>query len=529
MNSWTKIRRAMGGNDPRHWRVPGFVEMRLRGDHWRRAAFACGIGLGITGPLAAVLLAVAPLDEVGWAVLLSIGMVFAIGLLVFMYKDVVEITISLEDDGLRRKIKPFLVNRLGWRNRDEFWTYDSMGECGIVPADQLGRKYSMIVIVVPDQTLALFVPRKVDIKQVAAFLASQHRQVKALSQIPSEARPQPSVGRRGMITAAVMAGAGVLLSVMGGVARLAIHSDGGEVDTASVEAAVKAAPEGVAVREYQGVGKGGVNQARISPDGKWVWAFTKGKQHLVWNDQQAEPVGELEIPSSYEYHVAFTPDSQRLIVVAGLECHVWQLDPLQREQHFPLDRSPEHLAVTADGQRLIVATISDIRLYDLNTGQVGASMPITSGAIVDTGLSTDGNSLVVVQHSRILSVRLDNGAVEELVAYQGVHLNGTLAAGGKWAAVPDKQGAILYDLTARRRASTIASGTITTVPTISADGAWLAHATMYGVGVWDTKAKKAVTRFMLNKSTRLDLSDNGRYLLGFSYRSPKLLVWEMPK
>jgi hypothetical protein len=38
--------------------------MRLRGDHSKRAVFAGGIGLGITGPFAAILLAAAPPDEV---------------------------------------------------------------------------------------------------------------------------------------------------------------------------------------------------------------------------------------------------------------------------------------------------------------------------------------------------------------------------------------------------------------------------------------------------------------------------------
>ncbi len=45
-------------------------------------------------------------------------------------------------------------------------------------------------------------------------------------------------------------------------------------------------------------------------------------------------------------------------------------------------------------------------------------MPIATGAIVDTGLSADGNSLIVVQQPRILSVRLDSRAVVEALAYQ---------------------------------------------------------------------------------------------------------------
>lgn len=518
----------MGGSDPRYWRVPGLVAMRLRGDHFRRAVFACGIGLGIAGPIAAVMLAIAPPEDLGWAAWLSLGLLLALGPTVFLYKDSVEIIISLEDDGLRRRIKPFFLNRFGWRNREEFWTYDSMGECGILPTRQLGRKYSLLVVAVPEQSLALIVPRRVGIEQVTAFLAGQQLQVKPIRQIPPEARPQPSVGRPGMITAAVMACAGVLLAASGIVARMAIYGDRVKVDMAAVETSVNAAPQGVAVREYEGVGTRGVSQARISPDGKRVWAFTKGNQHLVWDDQQSEPIGNLEIPSSQKYYVVFTPDSQRLIVVAGLEFDVWQLDPLQREHRFPLDQSPGHVAVTIDGRWLIVTTISGIRMYELTTGQAGETVPITSGAIVDTGLSADGNHLIVVQHSRILSVGLNKDGLEELVTFPGVHLRGRLAGGGQWAAMSAPQGTVVYDLNAGRHAVTVSSGAMFSEPTISPDGARLAHATRVGVGVWDTSTKKAVARFMLDKTTKLELSDNGQYLLGFSYRSPKLIVWEMP-
>ena len=63
MASWTKLRRARGGSDPRHWRVPGLLEMQLRGDYAARAAFS--VGIGIAGPVAGLMLAIAPPDQIG--------------------------------------------------------------------------------------------------------------------------------------------------------------------------------------------------------------------------------------------------------------------------------------------------------------------------------------------------------------------------------------------------------------------------------------------------------------------------------
>ncbi len=531
MVSWTKVRRALGGSDPRHWRVPGLLEMQLRGDYGTRAAFSAGVGIGIAGPLAGLMLAIAPPDQIGMAVLLSLLFVLTMSALVFMYKDAATIIISLEDDGLRRRYKPMFVNLFGWRSRNEFWAYGSIRSCGIVPSDQLKRKYSLIVVAVPDQTFTVIVPQTIDIKQVAEFLATQCSQVKAIQQIPPEARPLPSIGRRGMTVSVVLAGTGILLSVIGSAARLAIYSEGAKMDSAAVAAALEATPEGTALREYQVPGKSGVSQAKISPDGRWIWTLTSGKKHLVWNDQQTKPVGELQIPSAYKVHARFSPDSRRLIVAADLEVHVWQLEPLQRQHQFSAQATPDHVAVSADGQRLIVVSTMAVRQYDLATGEAAKAMPITLGAVVDSTVSADGTRLIIAQQSRIISVRLADGAEEELVAYQSpnsVHLGGRLAPGGRWAAMQGKQGTVLYDLDQRKRAETIAAGPMYANPVLSPDGTWLAIGTLQGIGVWDTASKKPLVRYTLNKSTSLDLSDDGQNLLGYASRSPKLVVWKIP-
>ncbi|MCB9939912.1 MAG: WD40 repeat domain-containing protein [Planctomycetaceae bacterium] len=531
MSSWTKVRRVMGGSDPRHWRVPGFLEMQMRGDYRKRSAFAIGVGIGIASPLVAVMLAIAPPEDIGMAVLLSLLLVLVMAAFMFMYKDAATIIISLEDDGLRRRYKPMFVNLFGWRNRDEFWEYGSIQRCDIVPAQHSNGKYAAVIVTVPDQTFPVIVPQRVDIKQVAAFLATQCPSVKAIAQFPPESQPRPSVGPRGMKISVAMGVGGVVLSMIGSAARLAIYSDGGEMDSAAVAAALEATTEGAAAREYLVPGKSGVSEAKISPDGRWIWTFTSGKKHLVWNDQQDKPVGELEVPSAYKVHARFTSDSRRLIVTTDLEIHVWQLEPLQKLNQFSVQATPDQIAVSADGQKLLVVAMTAVQLYDLATGEAGTKMPITLGAAVDSALSADGTRLIIAQQPRIISVRLADGFEETLITYQSpdrVHSIGRIAPGGRWAAMQSKLGTLLFDLDRGEKSETVPAGPLYANPVINPDGTQIAIGTMQGIGVWDTANKKPLVRYMLNKSTSLDLSDDGQYLLGYSSRSPKFVVWKMP-
>jgi WD40 repeat protein len=277
-----------------------------------------------------------------------------------------------------------------------------------------------------------------------------------------------------------------------------------------------------------------VKQARISPDGTWVWALSRGKEgtHQVWNDRQAEPIGQLDLPAAYACHAAFTPGSDRLVITADREAFVWQLEPLEQMHQFALDVTPDDIAVTADGSQLIATMISSVRLYDLATGQSDAAMTITSGALVDSGLSADGRRLILAQQQRVLSLQLDSGVVEELIAYPSphrVHLSGRLAPAGTWAAMQSTLGTVLYDLTNRKPTSTIAAGPMSNRPVISTDGRRVALGTRSGVGVWDTAERVPLVRFSLNNSTRVDLSSDGQYLLGYSYRAARMIVWEMPQ
>jgi hypothetical protein len=187
--------------------------------------------------------------------------------------------------------------------------------------------------------------------------------------------------------------------------------------------------------------------------------------------------------------------------------------------------------LSGDGKRLIASTMIAVRSVALETGEAGPSLPIPLGAVVDTTLSANGESLIIAQQPRILSVRLATGVADELLAYQEphrAHLLGALSAGGKWAAMQAKQGTVVYDLTARKKATTLAAGPMYVAPVISSDGGRLASGTPEGVGLWETATGRVVARFEFDSGARLDWSADGRSLLGYSSRSPKLAVWPTP-
>jgi hypothetical protein len=531
MSFLTGVRRSLGGGDARFWRIPGFIQLQLRGDAGPRAGFAALVGLGAGGPMLAILLALAPPGQVLWATAMGVALVFLFAFIAFLWEDAVSITVKLDDDCIRRRTKPVLFNLFGARTRTEEWDYRSLTGCGYVADAGLGSGYAAWVLAQPGHAATLLVPQRIDVQQTTAFLASRGVRAQALAAIPPQAVPPCSVGPRGIRIASILAGAALLLTLGGGLARLAIHGPGkANVDLADVGAALAAAPPRAATRELTGL-EGGAKGALVSPDGRWVWAQSATGKHLIWNDKQDAPAGELTLPAGQDYRVAFTPDSTRLIAAGGSEAHVWQLDPLQAVRTIPLQEPADALLTTADGRQLIVVTLTVVQLYDLETGMPAARYPSTLGAVVCAGLSADGARVVIVQQPRIIAVNLGDGAVEELVAYSDPpHFsNGNLSPGAKFAALQGAPGTVVFDLASKQQRPALATGPIYVVPVITADGATIAVPGGDGVGLWNVAGGSLTARLTGSAASYVSLSADGRRLIGWRSNMPVISVWDLPE
>ena len=314
MGIWKRTRVSLGFSKPDLWRQPPMFRLRLAKDYLPRLAFGVGIGLAVNGPLLGIMLASAPPSEVGKALLLGLATVAVFSVLGFIWRDAVVVTVALEDAGIRRRSKPLLVNHFGVRNREDFWDYRGIAACGIVPASALQTSYSVLVIGSQLHLIAMGIPNDVDVQEVAARLSSRGMKVQMLQRLPAQARPANSVSRKGYVTAAILGGIGVLLVCIGGAARSAIHRARARVDLADVDRVVQSVKSGTALREFAVPGDNGVTRARISPDGRWVWGLTAAaKKHLIWNDGQDAPAGELAIKSPGQADATFTSDSRRKI------------------------------------------------------------------------------------------------------------------------------------------------------------------------------------------------------------------------
>ncbi|MBI3866375.1 MAG: WD40 repeat domain-containing protein [Planctomycetia bacterium] len=532
---WQSIRRGFGASDPRHWTQPGFLRLRLARDAHLRLAFAAGVGVLVGGLFTGLLVLAAPPDAIGMGVLLGLAMLAAAALIAFLWIDLAQIIVTLEDGQIHRKTKPLIFNPLGFlANRHDYWPYSKITKCAIAPAAALGTNYSALIIGTEGRLILLGIPPKVDHDAIAKFLARQGLRVQTVESIPGAVLPKASIARRGLRLSAVFCAIGIVLAGSGAGARAVFRGGGAapKMDFAAVKKSAEAAPLGETVREFKVPGDPGIAKACISPDGKWVWGVgANSKKHFLWKDSQDEPIGELEIPAARTALASFTADNRHVIVAAEREIHVWQLEPLEETGKFELPGDPGALISSPDSRQLIVPSMIDLRVFELPDGANSQKFPLTAGAILSAVLAADRERVVVVYQNRIAAIRLRDGAVEDIVAFaspNAAYLFGSLSAGGSRAAMQAPGGTDLFDVGQKQKRTSIAAGAATYVPAVTRDGRRLAATWLDGTGVWDVETGRVVARFAVPQSVQLQLSANDERLLGYGFGVPKVFLWKMP-
>lgn len=163
----------------------------------------------------------------------------------------------------------------------------------------------------------------------------------------------------------------------------------------------------------------GVEDVRLSPDGRWAFAASDGKfltrtrktlgaEILGW-DLQTGKSSLWQRIDGYGTNISFEvgADSSHLIVASGTEedphkAYRHQLVYVtQRERRVlvDLDARPEAMALTADGRRAVTASSQDrrIRVWDLRSGRCVQEIPST-GKISALAVSEDARWAVSSGH-----------------------------------------------------------------------------------------------------------------------------------
>ncbi len=116
----------------------------------------------------------------------------------------------------------------------------------------------------------------------------------------------------------------------------------------------------------------GVNQAAISPDGRWVAAAARPVNAVVWNTATREQVWTLTGHTQAIFSLAFSPDGQRL-VTAGADCRaiVWDLQTGTSVTEFTNHTSWIYSAAfSPDGQQIATAAFDrSARVWEAATGR----------------------------------------------------------------------------------------------------------------------------------------------------------------
>jgi WD40 repeat protein len=107
-----------------------------------------------------------------------------------------------------------------------------------------------------------------------------------------------------------------------------------------------------------------------SPDGNWLAAGGSDKKLRIWHRSSEKPVSLHELPASFVYELAWSPDSRLLAAACNQHAYIWDRQhwhhPLVYREHTAAVRD---IAWSPDGQRIATASNDHtVQLWDAQTG-----------------------------------------------------------------------------------------------------------------------------------------------------------------
>src|SRR4030095_3137376 len=152
----------------------------------------------------------------------------------------------------------------------------------------------------------------------------------------------------------------------------------------------------------------------FSPDGRWLLTGVP-RAFRVWDTQTGQPVGDClgapELAFNARNAVAFSPDSQFLVTIAGKvwdqgdHLRVWRWPGREKDSEIRFESEPGSLAFTADGKHLVTGLWDgQVVVLDFGTRQ-RLPMPKEHSAWVTViAVGPDGKSFATASGDRTINL-----------------------------------------------------------------------------------------------------------------------------
>ena len=520
----------MRRQNARQWAVPSFLPAKLRGDGRTRLWNALAAPLVPAGAIAAPLLAIAPPDEFTKTLLNAVMLYFTWSLVHFTWRDISLIVVRLQEAGVRRNTRPWLFSPFGLRDKSEFWPYEAIRGCGVVTPEQLGEKFGVLVVVMPESIDTIVIPKRINAEQVREELIAEGVEVKRLKELPEQARPKPAAKPRSRRRVAISAGVALVLLAAGLASRVWIHGRPSGVSKAELAASLEDVEAARPVRTVSLGDSTGVLQSRASADGDVLWARTKDGKHLVWSTDAPESTATIDLPGDKSYRVDFTPDGRRLVLVTGKQASIWRLAPCEKIGEFEVQFEVRGVNVSPDGARLVTTSMGLVNVYDVETGQQTANHKIPSGVIVATRCVPDGKSHLVVQPKAIHRIDLVTGEatpVLEVTQTGAYYAHGSISMNCRWAVLSDRGGVYVVDLATGKRRYVLDPAAVAAKVFINDRGNRIASVVYRNLVIWSVPDGEPVRKIDFGWRTDVELSNDGEHILVSAPTKRQMLVVPM--
>ena len=168
------------------WNEPACYRLRLRGDLWLRLALALAGWAAATGVLL-VLFAI-NVNPPGIALAAGLGLVFGLGpavLLLFLGESHVSGRVRIDDDGIHRHRTYAALTLTGIWSESSDWPWAAIERCVIVPGEEIGRSFSILLLSVGGDSEPVAVPRRISLKSLAKHCSARGVSVAHGAKLPA--------------------------------------------------------------------------------------------------------------------------------------------------------------------------------------------------------------------------------------------------------------------------------------------------------------------------------------------------------